>query len=199
MSDRYSRENLDQLRQDREFSAELCGHSLRFYTTWGLFSPRDIDEGSRMLLEQVPVNDGDRILDLGCGYGALGVALAKLTPAGQVLMLDKDFVAVEYAARNARANSLDNARSSLSNGLGSVDGECFDLVVSNLPAKSGKELYYLMFHDVHRHLRPGGAFYIVTITGLRRFVQRAFNDVFGNYSKVRQGKTYTVAMAQRQS
>lgn len=197
MTDKRSGSSIELLRKDREFSAVLCGHSLRFCTTWGLFSPRDIDVGSRMLLDVVEVRDGDRILDLGCGYGALGVALAKLTPTGTVSMVDKDFVAVDYAQKNAHANRLHNVRASLSNGLQHVEQQDFDLVVTNLPAKSGKELYYIMFHDVHRLLRPGGSFYIVTITGLRRFVQRAFVDVFGNYRKVRQGQTYTVAMARR--
>jgi 16S rRNA G1207 methylase RsmC len=71
----------------------------------------------------------------------------------------------------------------------------FDLIVSSLPAKTGKELYYLYFYDALERLKPGGRIYVVTITGLRKFVARAFNEVFGNYEKVKQGKTYTVAMA----
>lgn len=195
MNDSFSRANLSRLKQDRKFSANLCGFSLNFTTTWGLFSPREIDEGSKLLLEYVTVQDGQKVLDLGCGYGALGVPLGRQTPSGRVTMVDKDFVAVDYAQRNAVANHVNNARVMLSNGLQQLDSETFDLVVTNLPAKSGKELYYIMFNDVFESLSPGGCFYIVTITGLRRFVQRAFGEIFGNYEKLKQGKTYTVAVA----
>ncbi len=93
-------------------------------------------------------------------------------------------------------NQIKNAEVILSNGFSEVGDRRFDLVVSNLPAKTGKELYYLYFYDALERLNPGGRFYVVTISGLRKFVQKAFIEVFGNYKKLKQGKTYTVAMAQ---
>jgi 16S rRNA G1207 methylase RsmC len=193
----YSRESIARIRQDQEFTAVLCGHSLRFCTTWGLFSPRGIDEGTQMLLQYANVRPSDIVLDIGCGYGALGLPLAAQATSGSATLVDKDFVAVEYCQKNARANGLDNVEVLLSNGLAQVGDRQFDVVVSNLPAKSGKELYYIMFHDAWAHMVVGGHFYIVTITGLRRFIKRAFTDVFGNYSKLKQGPTYTVAMAKK--
>ena len=69
------------------------------------------------------------------------------------------------------------------------------LVVSNLPAKTGKEHYYLFFDDIRSRLEPGGRFYVVVISGLREFIARAFVEVFGNHRKVKQGRQYTVALA----
>ncbi len=186
---------LETLRQDIEFTDSLCGEQLRFHTTWGLFSPKGIDEGSRLLLDHMDVRENDDTLDLGCGYGPLGLTLAKLAPKGTSVLVDKDYVAIEYSRKNADINSIGNTEIFLSNGFSEVGNRRFDLIVSNLPAKTGKELYYLYFYDALARMNPGARFYVVTITGLRKFVQKAFMEVFGNYKKLKQGKTYTVAMA----
>jgi len=186
---------LAKLRCDNVFNATLRQQPLTFHTTWGLFSPREIDAGSRLLLEHVVVDEGTNSLDVGCGYGALGLTLAAMSPKGTATLIDKDFVAIEYCRRNAATNNLENTEIFLSNGLNQVEQDGFDLVVTNLPAKSGKELYTLMFCDSYARLRPGGRFYIVTINGLRQFVKRNFFEIFGNYKKLKQGPVYTVAMA----
>jgi len=191
--------DLERLRQDIVFSDELLGHQLHFHTTWGLFSPKAIDEGTQLLLRHLQVDPDERAIDLGCGYGPLGIAIARSAPQGHCLMVDKDFVAVEYANANARRNGAANAEAMLSDGLKHIPPQRFTLAVTNLPAKTSKEHYYLFFHDIREHLEPGGRFYVVVISGLRRFIERAFNEVFGNHTKVKQGKNYTVAMATRQS
>jgi 16S rRNA G1207 methylase RsmC len=191
-------DQLAALRQPLRFSAELRGHKLQFDSTWGLFSPREIDEGTRLLLRHIEVAEDADCLDLGCGYGAIGVTLATLAPRGRTLMVDKDFVAVDFAARNATQNRLGNASALLSNGFDRVPaGARFDLVASNVPAKVGKELLSILLHDAHARLRPGGAIYLVAISGLRDFFKRNLKEVFGNYDKVKQGAHYTVARAQR--
>ena len=171
---------------------------LEFYTTWGLFSPRQIDDGSRLLLDFLDLSASDNCLDLGCGYGVLGLSMAKMAPDGHTLMVDKDFVAVDYAEKNRLHNKIDNASSILSNGFDQVPAQQFDVIVSNIPAKVGKEMLYIYLFDALKHLQPGGSFYIVTITGLRRFFKRGFSEVFGNYEKIKQGKTYTVARGIKQ-
>ena len=190
--------DLERLRQDIVFSDTLLGHPLNFHTTWGLFSPKGIDDGTRLLLDHLEVRPDDRAIDLGCGYGPLGLAIARTAPQGSCLMVDKDFVAVEYANANARRNRIDNAQAMLSDGLSHVPkGQSFSLAVTNLPAKTSKEHYYLFFNDIYERLEPGGRFYVVVISGLRQFIARAFGEVFGNHRKVKQGKQYTVALAQR--
>lgn len=185
------------LSADLQLEANLAGQSLRFVTAWGLFSPRRIDDGSRLLLDFLEVDPDACCLDLGCGYGPLGLTLAALAPRGHMLLVDKDFVAVEYARRNALLNALDNAEVLLSNGFSQIRERRFDLIVSNLPAKVGRELLYLWLLDAWEQLNPGGRIQVVTITGLRRFIERGLREVFGNYEKVKQGRDYTVAMARR--
>lgn len=187
---RYNRK----IRQDLKI--EYRG--LEFYTTWGLFSPRAIDDGSRLLLDYLELETGDDCLDLGCGYGVLGLQMAKLAVDGHTLMVDKDFVAVDYAERNRRHNGIENASCLLSNGFDQIPAQQFDIIVSNIPAKVGKEMLYIYLFDALDYLKPGGSFYIVTITGLRQFFKRGFNEVFGHYEKIKQGKTYTVARGIKQ-
>jgi len=145
---------IPELKADIVFEARLRDQNLVFHSTWGLFSPKQIDEGTRLLLDHIDVVPNARILDLGCGYGPLGLTLAKLAPAGQK----------------------------------------FDIIVSNVPAKIGSELLSIFLHDAYAHLNPGGALYIVTISGLKDYMKRHLTDVFGNYDKLKQSKTYTAAV-----
>jgi len=89
-----------------------------FETKPGLFSWERVDRGSALLVEHVQVKDGDIIADVGCGWGAIGLALATLTPRGKVVMVDVDIRAVEYAGRNATLNSIKNVLIVASDGLG---------------------------------------------------------------------------------
>jgi len=189
---------LAKLREDIVFTETLRDIPFTFHTTWGLFSPRAIDEGTRLLIDRLDIKPADNCLDLGCGYGPIGLAMAKLAPEGQTLMLDKDFIAVDYANRNAQINHISNARAILSNGFNQVEPQHgWDVIASNIPAKVGKEMLTLYLHDAYRLLKPGGVLYVVTINGLRQFMKRNLQDVFGNYKKLKQGKQYTVSMALR--
>jgi len=194
-----SADDVEKLRSDQILSAELLGTSLTFHSTWGLFSPRAIDDGTLLLLDHLQVSSDDIALDMGCGYGPLGLAIATCCTEGCVHLVDKDFVAVDYTTANAKRNQLNNTEVYLSNGFSAVPEDlALSLVVSNLPAKVGNEMFYIAFYDAYRRMQPGARLVVVTINGLRQFVKRAFTDVFGNYSKLKQGKSYTISMATRE-
>ena len=129
---------LNKIRQDIVFSDTLRGETLHYHTTWGLFSPKAVDEGSRLLLDHLEIKHDDDTLDLGCGYGPLGLTLARLAPDGTSVLIDKDFVAVEYSKKNAQINNIKNVEIFLSNGFDQIGKRKFDLIVSNLPAKPEK-------------------------------------------------------------
>lgn len=187
------------LRQDLSFSATLHGRSMRFDATWGLFSPRGIDGGTELLLEHFSARPEDHSFDLGCGYGPIGLALAADSPRGHVTLVDRDFLAVEYAQKNATQNRLSNVTCRLGHGFAGLPPEArFDNVAANLPAKTGKEMLSVLLYDAHRHLNPGGRLCVVTVTGLRRFVERHMKSRFGNYDKLKQNPHYTVALAVRE-
>ncbi|MEJ2465887.1 MAG: methyltransferase [Candidatus Thiodiazotropha sp.] len=191
-----TQETLDKLRRDIVIDADLAGERLTLHSTWGIFSPREVDEGTRLLVEWLKITPTDDCLDLGCGYGPIGLLMARKAPQGQTLMVDKDFMAVQYANANAQRNNLSNAQAMLSNGFDHIDPALrFDIIASNIPAKVGKEMLSLILHDAHARLKPGGRLYVVTINGLRQYMKRNLNEVFGNYDKLKQGRTYTVALA----
>ncbi|TQV71564.1 methyltransferase [Aliikangiella marina] len=183
------------IRQPLLLKADLQGTPFQFETSFGVFSPKEIDEGTRLLLNYLEIEEDFDCLDLGCGYGPIGIYMAAKSPQGRTLLLDKDFVAVDHANANIKLNNLKNAKALLSNGMSALKDEKFDLIVSNIPAKVGNEMLYLFLYDAFYHLKPGGKFVVVTVNGLRHFCKRTFNEVFGNYKKEKQGKTYTVSSA----
>ena len=196
--DRTSQQWIASIRQDLVIQTELLNTAMTFKTTWGLFSPKAIDAGSLLLLDYVNYAATDRILDLGCGYGPIGLSLAKHVE--HCTLVDKDFVAIEYTKKNAEINQLDNVNIQLSDGLKQLDKKMYySLIVTNLPAKTSKEHYYLFFYDALAQMNEGAKFYVVVISGLRKFIARAFVEVFGNHTKIKQGRVYTVAMAEKRN
>jgi 16S rRNA (guanine1207-N2)-methyltransferase len=189
-------QEIAQYKQDIVFQDTLRDIPLTFHSTWGIFSPREIDEGTSLMLRYLEVSENDDCFDLGCGYGPIGITMAKLASKGNTLMVDKDFMAVEYANKNAELNRASNARAQLSNAFQHIDkDQQFDVIASNIPAKVGKEMLQIILHDAYAHMKPGAKLYVVTVNGLRDFMKRHFKEVFGNYKKLKQGKNYTVALA----
>lgn len=179
--------------RELNFKEKLKGRQLSFVTTWGLFSPKKIDSGSKLLIEKMEINLNDRVLDLGCGYGPIGMVAAKLAIDGQVEMVDKDFVAIEYANKNIKSNHLKNTIAYLSNMFDQIDKEKkYDVIVSNIPAKVSKEMFWMMFEDMKKHLAFDGRVYLVALKGLKKFLKRSLVEYFGDCKRVAQEKEYVL-------
>ena len=189
---------LQRLNQDIVFRTKLRDSEFVFHSTWGLFSPRAIDVGTRLLIDRMIVNEGDTCLDLGCGYGPIGLVMARMSKSGAVYLTDKDFVAVEYAERNALQNRLSNCNCLLSNGFEQLPDVRFDVIASNLPSNTGKELLQILLTEAHDRLEVGGRLYVVTVTGLRDVIKRTLRELFGNAEKLKQGRSHAVAAAIRE-
>jgi 16S rRNA (guanine1207-N2)-methyltransferase len=184
-----------ELKKDIVFSATLRGTEFIFHSTWGIFSPRKIDAGTLLIIENLEIEPDDDCLDLGCGYGPLGLAMARSAPRGTTHLVDKDFVAVDFARKNATLNKIENCHVLLSNGFASVEKKDFSLIASNPPANVGRELLFILLHDAKRHLVKGGRIYLVTIAGLKHFIQRNLRTIYGNCEKVKQGRSHAVWLA----
>ena len=195
----FTRQDIPKLKQDLSIQTMLLGHDLILKTRWGVFSPRAIDDGTLLLMKYLDVAKKDKCLDLGCGYGPIGLAVAKSCPLGEVHMVDKDFVAVELSNNNAKLNHIDNAQAYLSDAFLSVNKDnYFDQIISNVPAKVGREQLSIILYDAYDALKPGGKITFVTINGLRNFIKDNFKSVFGNYKKLKQGQKYTISQAIKQ-
>ena len=188
----------ERLAQPPVVEVALPDRTLRLTSAWGLFSAKGIDEGTALLLgELIALPPASRVLDFGCGYGALGLTLAALWPDAEVALIDKDVLAVETCALNIEAAGLTNARASLSPGFRDAPPGPYDLIVSNLPAQAGNEALDAILLEAWERLGPSGSLVVVTVNGLRRYVRRRFEAVFGNYHKAHQGPRHTVAQGVR--
>lgn len=195
----FQRADISKLKKDLSLTACLLENELTFNTRWGVFSPKAIDDGTLLLMKYIGAESSDICLDLGCGYGPIGLALAKHCPQGEVHMVDKDFVAVELSNINATLNNLPNAKAYLSDAFAQVPSNVkFDQIISNVPAKVGREQLSIMLYDALDAMKPGGKITFVTINGLRDFVKTNFKSVFGNYQKLKQGQKYTISQAIKQ-
>src|SRR5207302_10749992 len=113
-----------------------------------------------------------RVLDLGCGYGPIGLALKMLNPARSLDMVDRDALALDFSRRNAARNGLSDVEVYASLGWSQVRRSDHDLVVSNLPAKAGERAIQHFLLDARDHLKPGGTVAVVVIARLDELVSR---------------------------
>ncbi len=135
------------------------GHGLNFMTDAGVFSKGELDVGSRLLLDALPELSGD-VLDLGCGWGAIGVAIAKAYPDCRVVMADVNHRALDLSRQNLERNKV-SAECLESDGMAALMDRRFDAVITNPPIRAGKQVIYKMFSDAAKTLKDGGALYLV--------------------------------------
>ncbi len=167
---------------------------LRFATQAGVFAHRGLDLGTRLLIEALQVSPRAKVLDLGCGYGAIGIAAAKLATNGEVVLVDSDIRATRLAERNLGLNSVKNASVVLSNGVRDLPPKArFDIVASNPPTHSGREVLDELVAEAHRVLKVRGRLYLVVnrLLSLRREVDK----VFGGSEIVARSKGFVVIRA----
>ena len=158
MPDHYYTENPNSAHDERRIALRALGNDLTFVTDAGVFSRDGLDRGTEVLLEALPPLEG-RVLDLGCGWGAVGVALGKRYPALDIVMTDINSRAVELARRNLAENGV-TAAVLQGDGFDAVEGR-FDAIVTNPPIRAGKAVIYGLFARARDYLEPDGALYVV--------------------------------------
>lgn len=147
------------------------GIRFSFEVAHTLFSTFAIDHGTDMLLRHMTVNNPRTILDIGCGYGVIGIVLAKTHPNSEITMLDANLLAVRYANINIRKNEVTNATVMGSVAMEAVANKTFDLIVSNIPAKIGDAAIAQDFIlSPYEHLNQHGELWLVAISALNRLI-----------------------------
>lgn len=186
MSEHYfSRRPTAEHRPDR-FSAELRGRLYHFETDAGVFSKSEIDRGTQLLIDNLDLTPGQTVLDLGCGYGPVGIAAAHLVGnQGRVYLVDVNERAVELARINIEANGVLNAEALVSDGLQALPKKTFDRVVSNPPIRAGKRVVYALLAEGYAALRPEGCLLVVIRTKQGAQSLKAYlEDLAGNCETV---------------
>ena len=159
MPDHYFSETPNSAHRPRAFTDSVLGQALTFHTDAGVFSRDGIDTGSRILMEAAAPFSG-RVLDMGAGWGAVGVSVAKAFPETRVVMAEINSRAIELIRMNMRENGVTNAETLATDGYAGVTG-AYDVILSNPPIRAGKAVIYRMFADARAHLAPGGRMFLV--------------------------------------
>ena len=140
----------------------INGVELVFETSPELFSPGGIDAGTRAMLSVAEFREDDKVLDLGCGYGVVGILAARLIGAGKVTMSDLNRKAVEFAAKNAELNGVAGVRILQSDGLQQIDDKDYSLILSNPPYHEDFSVPKAFIEKGFNRLLMGGRMMMVT-------------------------------------
>jgi 16S rRNA (guanine1207-N2)-methyltransferase len=137
------------------------GEILSFEVNAGIFASHGLDPGTALLIEALDPRPTDRILDLGCGWGAIGVAAARAAPEGHVVLSDVNRRAVGLCRKNLERNRVKNAEVRAGSLFQPVNGERFDLIATNPPYHVGRETLLKLLAETPDHLAPGGRLLMV--------------------------------------
>ena len=159
MAEHYYTNNPTSEHEERSFRAVFAGRVLAFDTDAGVFSKQHVDPGSELLCKALPEDIAGRVLDMGCGWGAMTIMTLARFPKCEVTMADVNERALALAVSNVKKNFM-TAEAVLSDGFEKITGE-YDVVITNPPIRAGKAVIYKMFEDAKAHLAPGGRLYLV--------------------------------------
>ena len=186
----YYAENPDAAHDIHELRVDLLGEKMTFLTDAGVFSKKMVDFGSQLLLKCLEVNQGETVLDVGCGYGPLGLSLAKAYGV-QATMVDINNRALDLARQNAERNKVE-ATIFQSNIYEQVKGK-FDHVISNPPIRAGKQVVHEIIEKSKDFLGIGGDLTIVIQKKQGApSAKSKMEDVFGNCEIVKKDKGYYI-------
>lgn len=190
MTKMYYAENPDSAHDINELKVTLLGQPFTFLTDSGVFSKKMIDYGSQVLLNSVDFEKGKTLLDLGCGYGPLGISLAKVQDV-QATMIDINNRAIDLALKNAETNDV-TACIFQSNIYEKVTGT-FDYIISNPPIRAGKQVVHTIIADSINYLNDGGSLTIVIQKKQGApSVKSKMQEIFGNVDILKRDKGYYI-------
>jgi len=163
MSDHYYTSKPQTESKPRHWTFKLLGHSFSFETDAGVFSKSEVDFGSRVLIDAFKMpNINGAILDVGCGYGPIGLSIAKANPDRTVYMMDINERAVTLSQKNAQVNGVQNVRIFVSDGLSMVDTDVeAAAILTNPPIRAGKETIFRFYNGAYDRLVPSGELWVV--------------------------------------
>lgn len=196
MADHYYT-NKPMTAHDRKvLEVSLRGQPFRFVSDAGVFSKGGIDYGSRTLIEAMEIPVDAKVLDVGCGYGPIGLAAARLATSGHVTMIDVNSRAVELAKENAAANRVANVTILESDLFSALDDKTFDVVLTNPPIRAGKETVHAIFEGAYERLRSGGTLWIVIQKKQGApSAKEKLESLFGTVEEVTKDKGYRIYKA----
>lgn len=195
MTKMYYAENPDSAHDIHELKVTLLGQSFTFLTDSGVFSKKMVDYGSQVLLNTLDFEKGKTLLDLGCGYGPLGISLAKVQGV-KPTMVDVNNRAIDLAKQNAQKNGVE-ADIFHSNIYEKVNGT-FDYIISNPPIRAGKQVVLTIISESINYLKVDGNLTIVIQKKQGAPSAKAkMEEVFGNVEILKRDKGYYILRSEK--
>lgn len=197
--DHYFTDNRHLAENRKEISFRFWCFTYTFITDNGVFSKDSVDFGSRVLLQTLCDRKelGNHILDVGCGYGVIGITLKKIYPQAQMEMVDVNPRAVQLAIDNAKKNNIE-ADIHESDVYETVKGNTFTDIITNPPIRAGKKVIYKIFEEAYDHLGANGNLWVVIRKqqGAASAVTK-IKEVFGNCEIINKEKGYFILNAKK--
>jgi 16S rRNA (guanine1207-N2)-methyltransferase len=199
MSDHYYSQKPTVQSERKRWDFTLLGHLFTFQSDRGVFSKNEVDFGSRLLIETfvIPESEGD-ILDVGCGYGPVGLSIAKHYQK-HVDLIDINERAIELATDNAALNSVENVRIFQSDLFQKIEpNQKYIAILSNPPIRAGKKVVHSIFEESYKHLKEGGELWIVIQKkqGAPSAIDK-LNELFAEVEVVEKKKGYFIIKAKK--
>lgn len=182
-----------------EINVLVRGHHFTFTLAAGIFSARRLDPASALLAEHAPIMPNWRVLDLGCGWGAIGIIIKKAFPSTDVYLTDINRRALSTARNNAKKN---NAAVTILHGTlyGPVKNMQFDTILCNPPMKAGRELCYQTIEQAKAHLKPGGMLQLVALHNRGgSMLERKMKEIFGNVETIAKRSGFRVYVSRNEA
>jgi len=177
----YSEKQTSKLRI-KELIITLRGNNLKFYTGSGVFSIGEIDKGTYLLIDNCIIKDDWDVLDLGCGYGCVGIALA--SEVSSVLMTDINERAVKLSRMNIKVNNLENTKV-IKSGLYKAIKKKYDTIITNPPTLAGRKVCFDIIEGAKEHLNKGGLLQLVARHNKGgKVLEKKMNETFGNVEAI---------------
>ncbi|CEI81552.1 Ribosomal RNA large subunit methyltransferase G [Oceanobacillus oncorhynchi] len=183
----------------QSWSFDLRGRTFQFTSDVGVFSKSEVDFGSRVLIEsfQEPEVDGP-ILDVGCGYGPIGLSLASDFSDRHIFMVDVNERAVELAQKNAEINKISNTTILQSDLYQQLNEKTFASIVTNPPIRAGKKVVHAIFEEAWGHLSNHGDLWaVIQKKQGAPSAKGKLEEVFGNVEVVVKKKGYFILRAKK--
>lgn len=174
----------------------LKGDEFELLSSSGVFSKRDLDNGTRLLIENCVVKDGDNVLDIGCGYGVVGISLAKKHNI-KVLMTDVNERAVKLSRMNIKKLKLENIEAKKRDLYDKIESD-FDVILSNPPQTAGKKVCFGIIEGAYSHLKKNGTFQLVARHQKGgKELEKKMNEVFGNVEQIAKGSGFRIYLSRK--
>lgn len=177
---------------------QLRGVPFQFLTASGVFSKRLVDLGTRVLIEFMILPEKGYVLDVGCGYGAVGIAAAIFNPKLKVFMVDVNERAIWLAKQNIKLNHAENAEVRRSYLYESMKNLTFDCILSNPPVSAGMKTVKAIISEAPKHMTEKALFQIVVKSkiGGKKF-QNFLYETFGNVNILARKGGYRVFISEK--